>query len=180
MLYPVLAASPCALRMALCPEGADVMFTLADACSSNSATPVALERPKPAAVCAKTQYSVPCSSPLTVGMSVIATETDDGTVPELVDVKEPAIVTGALAAPVPVSEHVVGGFVADATETSPVPAWETPRSYRVLAARPVPEIAVDPPTLTTVGAAIRLVLSWKSMSPNCVFCVVLRPASLSK
>src|ERR1700693_3690735 len=105
MLYAVLAASPCALRTALCPEGADVMFKVADACSSNSATPVAVDVPKAPDDCAKTQYSVPCSSPLIVAMSVIFTEVDAGTVPVFEDVNEPAIVTGALAAPVPVSAH---------------------------------------------------------------------------
>src|SRR5579863_2526554 len=106
--------------MTLCPEGADVMFTVADAWSSNSATPVAVEPPKVLAVCAKTQYSVPCSSPLTVGMSVIATVVLAGTVPVLVDVKKFAMVVGgtASAGADPIA-HVVGGLVADATLESP-------------------------------------------------------------
>jgi hypothetical protein len=115
-------------------------------------------------------------------MSVIATDVDAGTVPVLVDVKEPAIVTGGDAGEIPVNEHVVGGFVVDGVgkPETPVPAMEMPRSYKVLAARPVPVMTLVPPTLTTVGAAIRLVLSEKSMSPYCVLTCAPKPASVSK
>jgi hypothetical protein len=110
-------------------------------------------------------------------MSVIATAMPPGTAPEPVDVKEPTMLVGACAEPVAGgSAHVDGTAGLDES----TPAMETPRSYRVLAARPFPEMAVDPPTFATVGLATRLVPSRKSMSPNCVFCVVPNCASLLK
>lgn len=96
-------------------------------------------------------------------MSVIFTFVEDGTVPLLDDVNEPSTMLGGVASGLTPSEHVDGTAV---LSTLPTPAIDTPTSKVVAAGRPVPVMATDPPTSATVGVAVRLAPSVKTLSPH--------------